>query len=79
MTVHYPKVAIFGMIWACLGFTVACMRGGGPDETRTRGPVWGPAGNAPFRPFVHEVHAWLNIASGSMIPLQQALQRGLGV
>eukprot|EP00959_Pyramimonas_sp_CCMP1952_P444018 9296023-Pyramimonas_sp.AAC.1 len=44
------------------------------------GAVWDPAGNAPFRDFVREVHAWLNVASGSMTTPQQAaaLQRGRG-
>eukprot|EP00959_Pyramimonas_sp_CCMP1952_P110994 2322001-Pyramimonas_sp.AAC.1 len=53
---------------------------GGLDETRTRGPFWDPAGNAPFRGFVREVHARLNVARGSMTPPRQAaaLQRGLG-
>eukprot|EP00959_Pyramimonas_sp_CCMP1952_P047426 989730-Pyramimonas_sp.AAC.1 len=41
---------------------------------------WDPAGNAPCGDFVREVDAWLNVASGSTAPPQQAaaLQRGLG-
>eukprot|EP00959_Pyramimonas_sp_CCMP1952_P210583 4406707-Pyramimonas_sp.AAC.1 len=46
------------------------MRGGGLDEIR----------NVRFRDFVRKVHAWLNVASASRIPPQQAaaLQRGPG-
>eukprot|EP00959_Pyramimonas_sp_CCMP1952_P008898 185996-Pyramimonas_sp.AAC.1 len=70
-------VAIFGAIWARLGLAAACMRGGGGlDETRTRGPFWDSAGNAPFRDFVREVHAWLNVASASVTPPRRS--RGLG-
>eukprot|EP00959_Pyramimonas_sp_CCMP1952_P351892 7372931-Pyramimonas_sp.AAC.1 len=39
-----------------------------------------PAGSAPFRDFVRAVHAWPNVASGSMTPPPQvaALQSGPG-
>eukprot|EP00959_Pyramimonas_sp_CCMP1952_P008371 175030-Pyramimonas_sp.AAC.1 len=39
-----------------------------------------PTGHAPFREFVREVHAWINVPTGNMTPSQQAaaLQRGLG-
>eukprot|EP00959_Pyramimonas_sp_CCMP1952_P241262 5042331-Pyramimonas_sp.AAC.1 len=78
MTTRCVKVAIFGTIWACFGIAVTYMRRGPLDETRTRGPFRDPAGSAPFRDFGCEVHAWLNVASGSMVPPQQAaaLQRG---
>eukprot|EP00959_Pyramimonas_sp_CCMP1952_P466805 9490566-Pyramimonas_sp.AAC.1 len=54
------------------------MRGG--DDTRTTGPHWDPAGQVPFREFVREVHAWINVTTGNVAPSQQAaaLQRGLG-
>eukprot|EP00959_Pyramimonas_sp_CCMP1952_P186814 3906528-Pyramimonas_sp.AAC.1 len=54
------------------------MRGG--DDTRTTGPHWDPAGQVPFREFVREVRAWINVTTGNMTPSQQvaALQRGLG-
>eukprot|EP00959_Pyramimonas_sp_CCMP1952_P189180 3957155-Pyramimonas_sp.AAC.1 len=57
---------------------VGHMRGG--DDTRTASPHWDPAGQVPFREFVREVHAWINVATGTMMPSQQAaaLQRGLG-
>ena len=40
----------------------------------------GPSGNVPFRDYVREVHAWVNVTTGTMTPSQQAacLQRGLG-
>eukprot|EP00959_Pyramimonas_sp_CCMP1952_P114920 2402761-Pyramimonas_sp.AAC.1 len=42
MITRYVKVAIFGIIRACVGLAVACMRGGGGlEETRTRGPFLG--------------------------------------
>eukprot|EP00959_Pyramimonas_sp_CCMP1952_P050325 1051718-Pyramimonas_sp.AAC.1 len=49
------------------------------DDTRTTGPSWDPAGTMPFREYVREVHAWINVTSGNMTPPQQpaALQRGL--
>eukprot|EP00959_Pyramimonas_sp_CCMP1952_P332483 6962187-Pyramimonas_sp.AAC.1 len=76
---HYVKVAMFGTIWACLGLAVAFMRGGGLDETHTRGLFWDPAGSAPFRDFVRKVHAWLKVASGSITPPQQAAARTLAM
>ena len=52
----------------------------GMGDTRTTGPYCDPAGNVSFREFVREVHAWINVISGTMTPPQQAaaLQRGLG-
>ena len=76
---HWLKITRFGIIWVCLGCSVGRMRHG-MDDARTTGPYWDPAGNAPFREFVREVHAWLNATSGTMTAPQQAaaLQRGLG-
>eukprot|EP00959_Pyramimonas_sp_CCMP1952_P441422 9241001-Pyramimonas_sp.AAC.1 len=67
MTVQYVKVAIFGTMWVCLGLAVAYMRGG-LGETRTRGPFWDPAGNAPFRDFVREVHGLTSRAEVRLHP-----------
>ena len=66
-------------MWVCGGCVVGHMRRG-MDDTRTTGPYWDPAGNVPFREFVREVHAWVNVTTGFMTPPQQAaaLQRGLG-
>eukprot|EP00959_Pyramimonas_sp_CCMP1952_P201164 4207021-Pyramimonas_sp.AAC.1 len=54
------------------------MRGG--NDTRTTGSHWDLAGQVPFREFVREVRAWINVAAGNITPSQQAaaLQRGLG-
>eukprot|EP00959_Pyramimonas_sp_CCMP1952_P347762 7284672-Pyramimonas_sp.AAC.1 len=54
------------------------MRGG--DDARTTNPHWDPGGQEPFREFVREVHAWMNVTTGNMTPSHQAavLQRGLG-
>eukprot|EP00959_Pyramimonas_sp_CCMP1952_P302000 6319585-Pyramimonas_sp.AAC.1 len=54
MTMHYVMVDIFGVLLACLDLAMAYMRGGGLDETRTRGHSWCPAGSVPFRGFVRE-------------------------
>eukprot|EP00959_Pyramimonas_sp_CCMP1952_P346182 7250822-Pyramimonas_sp.AAC.1 len=52
----------------------------GRDDARTTGPHWDPAGQVPFREFVREAHARINVATGNMTPSQQAaaLQRGRG-
>ena len=75
---HWIKITIFGILWVALGCVVGYMRGA--DDTRTTGPFWDPSGNVPFRDYVREVHAWVNVTTGTMTPSQQAacLQRGLG-
>ena len=59
---------------------IGCMRRANNDDSLTVGPTWDPAGNVPFREYVREVHAWLNVTSGRLTPPQQAaaLQRGFG-
>ena len=75
---HWIKITIFGILWTALGCLVGHMRGA--DDTRTTGPFWDPNGTVPFRDYVREVHAWVNVTTGTMTPSQQAacLQRGLG-
>ena len=74
---HWIKITVFGILWVALGCLVGHMRGA--DDTRTTGPFWDPSGTVPFRDYVREVHAWVNVTTGTMTPSQQAacLQRGL--
>ena len=48
------------------------------DGNSTEGPSWDPAGSVPFRSWINEVHAWLNVTSNRMSPTAQAaaIQRG---
>ena len=48
---------------------------GGP----LHGPPWDPAGNVPFRTWVREVQAWLNVTSARLQPSQQAVAIQLGL
>eukprot|EP00959_Pyramimonas_sp_CCMP1952_P397918 8337511-Pyramimonas_sp.AAC.1 len=76
---HWIGIAIFGLLWVAIGCVVGHMQRVG-DGTRTIGPHWDPASNIPFREFVREVRDWINVATGTTTPSQQAaaLQRGLG-
>eukprot|EP00959_Pyramimonas_sp_CCMP1952_P256075 5348618-Pyramimonas_sp.AAC.1 len=55
-------------------------RGDHSTDGQTHGPYWDPRGNVPFREYVYEANAWLNVTSGRMTPHAQAaaIQRGLG-
>eukprot|EP00973_Karenia_brevis_P071605 9948935-Karenia_brevis.AAC.1 len=46
----------------------------------TVGPYWNPDSGVPFRTWMRELGAWLNIHSGTMTPTAQAaaIQMGLG-
>eukprot|EP00959_Pyramimonas_sp_CCMP1952_P460983 9480783-Pyramimonas_sp.AAC.1 len=72
---HWIGFITFGLTWVAIGCAVEHLRGG--DDARTFGPHWDPAGQVPFREFVHEVHAWINVTTGYMTPVQPvaALQR----
>lgn len=43
------------------------------------GPPWDPAGNVPFRTWVRELHAWLNVTGSRLQPSQQAAAIQLGL
>ena len=43
------------------------------------GPHWDPAGSVPFRTWIREVQAWLNVTSARMQPSQQAAAIQLGL
>jgi len=43
------------------------------------GPPWDPNGNVPFRTWVREVQAWLNVSSSRLQPTQQAAAIQLGL
>ena len=59
--------------------TALCILGHMMGYGAVQGPHWDPAGNVPFRTWVREVQAWLNVTSSRMQPSQQvaALQLGL--
>lgn len=58
------------VIWCALGTAVShMMRHGDPAA---QFPFWGPVGNVPYRSWVREVCAWLNVISGRVTPQQQA-------
>eukprot|EP00959_Pyramimonas_sp_CCMP1952_P346709 7261702-Pyramimonas_sp.AAC.1 len=75
---RWTGIIIFGIMRVAIGRAAGHMRGG--DDTETTGPHWGPAGLVPVREFVQQVHAWINVTTGTMTPSEQAatLQRGLG-
>ncbi|MCP4469064.1 MAG: hypothetical protein GY813_20255, partial [Halieaceae bacterium] len=78
---HSLGLVIFAIIWFALGAAVGHMRrGDNSTDGQTHGPYWDPQGNVPFREYVYEVNAWLNVTSGRMTPQAQAaaIQRGLG-
>ena len=58
--------------------TMRDTRGNAAGNT-TEGPSWDPSGSIPFRTWVQEVHAWLNVTSSRLSPTAQAacIQRGL--
>ena len=60
---------IYGGISAAVGSWITCMM---RESDNARGPPWDPAGNAPFRQWVREVPAWINVQSGRMAPPRQA-------
>eukprot|EP00959_Pyramimonas_sp_CCMP1952_P166621 3482487-Pyramimonas_sp.AAC.1 len=66
---HCIGITTFGLQCVAIGCVVGHMQRGG-DDARTASPHWDPAGNAPFREFTREVHAWINVATGTMTPPQ---------
>ena len=71
---------VFAILCGATGMIVGCMHRGDAVDGTTRGPFWDPAGSVPFREYVYEVNAWLNVTSPRMTPQAQAaaMQRGLG-
>ena len=67
---------IFGSLSCAVGSWITCMM---RESDNTRGPAWDPAGTVPFRQWVREVHAWLNVQSDIATPSRHAaaLQHGL--
>ena len=47
--------------------------------TTVHGPPWDPAGSVPFRTWIREVQAWLNVTSTRLTPTAQAAAIQLGL
>ena len=62
--------------WITIMFLVVCHMMGGNTTT---GPPWDPAGNVPFRTWIREIQAWLNVTSTRLQPSQQAAAIQLGL
>ena len=58
------------MLLMCAIIGILCHMMGGGNAIPC--PTWDPAGTTPFRTWVREVQAWLNITSVRMLPPQQA-------
>ncbi len=78
--VRLPFVAAL-LMGILLGSIIAHMfsGGGGGNYTAVQGPPWNPANNIPFRTWVREVQAWLNVTSPRLAPSQQAAALQLGL
>ena len=50
-----------------------------PGQNNQNGPPWDPAGNIPFRDWMREVGAWLNVTSARLSPTAQAAAIQLGL
>ena len=74
---HHFWMAIFttAILTAVITASTFHMMGG----NAITGPAWDPAGNTPFRTWVREVQAWLNVTSSRLNPSQQAAALQLGL
>ena len=70
-----PLVVV--LLASVMAMSLLCqMQGHGTIMT---GPSWDPAGNVPFRTWIRELEAWLNVTSTRLSPSQQAAAIQLGL
>ncbi len=80
------RISTLCVFVAVVGYLTAMFQGRGnhtgtynSEGNTTEGPSWDPAGQVPFRTWINEVHAWLNVTSSRLTLSAQAtaIQRGL--
>ena len=74
---HIMIFAILG--WVLFGISTTCVVCHMMAGNMMTGPPWDPAGTVPFRTWVREVQAWLNVTSSRLQPSQQAAAIQLGL
>ena len=62
-----------------LAIAALCAVGFMQPGNLTTGPSWDPNGTTPFRIWIREVQAWLNVTSSRLSPSQQAAALQLGL